>query len=158
MTAADDSAGVDDAHKRVIKGLNVSGSITASFEWKGKGKVSYSNRQHTKTETRTELVRWVAESLRPFKIVSDQGFQSPMKTGWPHYDLPLPSTVSCDIKTVFAQTHKRIVKLLQVCHDQFQFVWPNNMAHKLQEHDGKLNFATDCWTSPNHCAFMAMTV
>ena len=27
------------------------GSITASFEWKGKGKVSYSHRQHTKAET-----------------------------------------------------------------------------------------------------------
>ena len=27
------------------------GSITASFQWKGKGKVSYSHRQHTKAET-----------------------------------------------------------------------------------------------------------
>ena len=26
-------------------------SITASFEWKGKGKVSYSHCQHTKAET-----------------------------------------------------------------------------------------------------------
>jgi hypothetical protein len=32
------------------------------------------------------------------------------------------------------------------------------MAHKLQEHDGKLNFVMDCWTSPNHRVFMAMTV
>jgi hypothetical protein len=28
----------------------------------------------------------------------------------------------------------------------------------LQEYDGKLNFATDAWTSPNHRAFMATTV
>ena len=28
------------------------GSITASFQWKGKSKVSYSHRQHTKAETR----------------------------------------------------------------------------------------------------------
>jgi hypothetical protein len=27
------------------------GSITASFQWKGKGKVSYSHRQHIKAET-----------------------------------------------------------------------------------------------------------
>jgi len=27
-----------------------------------------------------------------------------------------------------------------------------------KEHDGKLNFATDCWTSPNHQAFVAVTV
>ena len=28
----------------------------------------------------------------------------------------------------------------------------------LQEYDGKLNFATDAWTSPNHWAFVATTV
>lgn len=28
----------------------------------------------------------------------------------------------------------------------------------LQEHDGELNFATDAWTSPNHKAFVAVTV
>ena len=30
------------------------------------------------------------------------------------------------------------------------------MAH--QEYDGILSFATDCWTLPNHRAFMAITV
>ena len=28
----------------------------------------------------------------------------------------------------------------------------------LQEHEGDLNFATDAWTSPNHKAFVAVTV
>lgn len=28
----------------------------------------------------------------------------------------------------------------------------------MQEYDGKLNFATDAWTSPNHKAFVAITV
>jgi hypothetical protein len=32
------------------------------------------------------------------------------------------------------------------------------MAKMLQEHKGKLNFATDAWTSPNHKAFIAVTV
>jgi hypothetical protein len=32
------------------------------------------------------------------------------------------------------------------------------MAYAPQEFDGKLNFATDCWTSPNHRAFAAVTV
>jgi hypothetical protein len=27
-----------------------------------------------------------------------------------------------------------------------------------KEYAGKLNFATDCWTSPNHWAYMAITV
>jgi len=28
----------------------------------------------------------------------------------------------------------------------------------LQEHKGRLNFTTDVWTSPNHKAFIAVTV
>jgi hypothetical protein len=28
----------------------------------------------------------------------------------------------------------------------------------LQEYDGRLNFATDAWTSPNHKAFVAISV
>ena len=28
----------------------------------------------------------------------------------------------------------------------------------MQEHDGALNFATDAWTSPNHKAYVAVTV
>jgi len=115
LAAADDAASMDDACERVVKSLNVSGLITASFERKGKGAVTYSTRQHTKAETRTELVCWVAESLRPFKIVKDRGFQSLMKTGRLHYYLPSPSTISRNVKTVFAQTRKRIAKLLQVC-------------------------------------------
>ncbi|KAF8812980.1 hypothetical protein BYT27DRAFT_7032782, partial [Phlegmacium glaucopus] len=27
-----------------------------------------------------------------------------------------------------------------------------------QKHDGKLHFATDAWTSPNHRAYVALTV
>jgi len=32
------------------------------------------------------------------------------------------------------------------------------MAKMLQEHEGKLNFTTDAWTSSNHKAFVAVTV
>lgn len=91
------------------------GSITASFERKGKGKVSYSHRQHTKAETRAEIVRWVAESMRPFSVVDDRGFRSLMKTGRPEYYIPTRSTVSRDVKEVFKKVRKRIAKMLQVC-------------------------------------------
>ncbi|KAG1835928.1 hypothetical protein DFJ58DRAFT_670163, partial [Suillus subalutaceus] len=86
-------------------------SITASFERKGKGKVMYSHRQHTRTETKAEIIRWVAESLRPFKIVKDRGFQSLMKTGQPEYYLPSPATMSCDVQLVFTRTRQRIAKM-----------------------------------------------
>jgi hypothetical protein len=112
LKAAEALANVEEARDKVVKSLNQSGSITAVFERVGKGQVTYSNRQHTRTETRTEIVRWVSESLRPFRIVCDRGFQCLMKTGRPGYYLPSPSTVSRDVKVVFAKTWKRIAKLL----------------------------------------------
>lgn len=62
-----------------------------------------------------------------------------MKTGRPKYYIPSPTTVSRDIKQVFANICKHIVKMLQ-------------------DHDGDLNFATNAWTSPNHKAFIAVMV
>ncbi|KAF8869378.1 hypothetical protein BD779DRAFT_1614497 [Infundibulicybe gibba] len=72
------------------------GSITATFERIGKGKVTYSHQQHTKAETKAEIVCWVAENAHPYNIVSDRGFRSLMKTGRPEYYIPSPSTVSHD--------------------------------------------------------------
>lgn len=62
-----------------------------------------------------------------------------MKTGRPDYYIPSPTTVSRDVKKVFVNVRNRIAKMLQ-------------------QHEGKLNFATDAWTSPNHKAFVAVTV
>jgi len=111
------------------------GSITEAFERVAKSKVTYSHRQHTTTESRcvsiphfsilvadltrtgndrAEIVRWVAESKRPFQIVNDHGFQSLMKTGRPEYHIPSMQTVSRDVKRVFVQVRKRIAKMLQV--------------------------------------------
>ena len=33
-----------------------------------------------------------------------------------------------------------------------------NDTEGLQKYDGELNFTTDAWTSPNHKAFIALTV
>jgi hypothetical protein len=63
---------------------------------------------------RAEIVRWVAESKRPFTIVNDRGFQSLMKTGRPDYYIPSAETVSRDAKMVFVRVRKRIAKMLQV--------------------------------------------
>ena len=63
---------------------------------------------------RAEIVRWVSESKRPFKIVKDRGFRNLMKTGRPEYSIPSPETVSRDVKKVFLRVRKRIAKMLQV--------------------------------------------
>src|SRR5882724_11896822 len=42
-----------DAHESVVKEIKGSGSITAAFKRKGKGKVTFSYCQHTKTEAKS---------------------------------------------------------------------------------------------------------
>lgn len=59
-------------------------------------------------------MKWVAQSLRPFSVVSDPGFLTLMKTGRPGMFIPSPSTVSRDVKMVFARTRARIAHLLRV--------------------------------------------
>ncbi|KAG2035446.1 hypothetical protein BDR03DRAFT_868183, partial [Suillus americanus] len=89
------------AQESIIEPLHTTDSIMAAFERKGKGKVTYSHRQHMKTESQAKIVRWVSESVQPFKIVEDRGFQSLMKTGWPECYIPSVSTVSCNIKLIY---------------------------------------------------------
>ena len=109
------AANIEEAREKVVGALLRDGSITAAFERKkGDSKVTYSHRPHTRAETRTEIVRWVAESQRPFKIVRDRGFQCLMKTGRPGYFIPSPKTVARDAKAIFARTRRQIAKMLQV--------------------------------------------
>ena len=122
------------ARQIVEKSLGtLNGSITAMFKLvKGGGLVTHSHRQHTRVQARyalpncpsccpraykvvsAEHVRWVAENLRPFKIVSDKRYLSLMKTGRPGYYVPSPETVSRDSKMAFVNCRKRIAKILQV--------------------------------------------
>jgi hypothetical protein len=102
VAAADGANNANEVLLTTVKGLLDPQSITAAFKRKGKGKVTFLHRQHTKTESRAETVRWVVESKRPFNIVSDRGFQSLMKTGRLEYHIPSPVTVSCDVKSVRA--------------------------------------------------------
>jgi hypothetical protein len=112
VSAADETRNINDARKALEKVKD--GSITEAFERVAKGKVTYSNRQHTTTQSRAEIVRWIAESKRPFQIVNDRGFQSLMKTGRPEYHIPSMQTVSRDVKRVFVKVRNRIANILQV--------------------------------------------
>jgi hypothetical protein len=51
VKAVTELASLGDA-RETVNGLRQTGSITAAFESKGKRKVSYSHKQHTKTETK----------------------------------------------------------------------------------------------------------
>ncbi|KAF8580966.1 hypothetical protein K439DRAFT_1316411, partial [Ramaria rubella] len=121
---ADQAKNQAKAREKVVSDYMKNGFITAAFQRSGKGRVSYSHRQHTKAETKAEIVHWVAESLRPLQTVADRGFQSLMKTGRLGYYLPSPATVAQDVKLL--------------------------ASNDSQDYNGELNFATDAWTSPNH--------
>jgi len=105
---------------------------------------------------RAKIVHWVSESLHSFKTVENQGFQSLMKTGRLEYYIPSPSTVSCDVWLVFARTHQRVAKMLQVSSNHA--LWNIHIKEPHQEYDGKISFTTDAWSSPNHWAFVAFLV
>ncbi|TFY74661.1 hypothetical protein EWM64_g9351, partial [Hericium alpestre] len=87
--AADDCKKASKAREQVVKGFLKTRSIVQAFRRTGKGTVSYSHRQHTKVETRL------------------------MKMGRPGYYIPSPSTISRDVKLVFANSHNQILKLLR---------------------------------------------
>jgi hypothetical protein len=72
-------------------------------------------------------------------IIRDRELSELLLAGRPQLSLPSPQTISRDIKASFECCHERIKTLLA-------------------EHPGRLHFATDCWTSPNHRAFVAWTV
>ena len=85
------------------------------------------------------LVKWVTKNNRPTRIIEDRELRELLLTGRPATQLPSAMTISRDIQTSFALCRDRIAKLLR-------------------EHPGKIHFATDTWTSPNHRAFVAWTV
>ena len=130
VAAADGMKDVKAAQEALGLMKNASGSITAVFNRIGKDKITYSHRQHTKTEARyalhlflkslsyslssAKIVRWVAESKCPFQIVNDRGFRSLMKTGCPDYHISSAETVSRDVKKVFVHCRQRISQMLKV--------------------------------------------
>ncbi|KAF8264388.1 hypothetical protein EI94DRAFT_1554650, partial [Lactarius quietus] len=140
VAAADMTGNIQTAREALLKQKHSKdGTITAAFEWVGKGKIMYSQRAHTNLEAHAKFVCWVTENKRPFQIVNDRAFQSLMKMGRLESYIPCAETISCDVKKAFIDARGHI-------------------ATMLQEYDGKLSFATDAWTSPNQKAYVAITV
>ncbi|KAH9045980.1 hypothetical protein EDB84DRAFT_1265619, partial [Lactarius hengduanensis] len=115
------------------------GSIFAAFARQGQEPVTVSHRAHLSEETRAHIAKWCAESSRPLSIVNDREFKVLMKAGRPGTTIPSQKTVSRDIQAAFDKCRLRVDRILK-------------------GHSGKINFATDAWTSPNHRAFVAWTV
>ncbi|HEX4019504.1 MAG TPA: hypothetical protein VHX63_00025 [Acidobacteriaceae bacterium] len=101
------------------------------------------------------IVKWVTENNRPASIVGDSELGIIMTAGRPNATVPSVSTVIRDINASFAKSREKIGKLLKVSAKSVK-----SSAHLTyyKEYPGRLHFATDAWTSPNHRAFVAWTV
>ncbi len=125
MQVAKESNDLAYTREHIVGGILRSGSITTYFERKDSEKVTYSRCAHTRIEVQTEFAKWVCQSVRLFSIVKDRGLLSLLKTGRPGYYIPSPSTVACNVKTVFSQSRNRIAKMVKVCVSSFQGMMTN---------------------------------
>ena len=113
INAACAAINVLEVHEKIIRGILKNSLITTHFQCKA-SEVTYSACQHTCTETCVKIVKWVAESLQLFCIITDPGFKMLMKTGCLGYHLLSPSTVVHDVKEVFMKTRSHVAQILQV--------------------------------------------
>jgi hypothetical protein len=102
------------------------------------------------------LVKWITENNRPVNIINDRELRDLLMAGRPSIQLPSNFTISRDINATFEKCQQHIAKLLQVCLSINNICTVTNYIP--QEHPGRVHFATDAWTSPNHRAFVAWTV
>ncbi|KAF9052599.1 hypothetical protein BDP27DRAFT_1242547, partial [Rhodocollybia butyracea] len=81
--------------------------------------------------------RWVSESAHPFNIVKDRCYRWLQREGCPEQYIPSCETVSRDVKKLYTCTKEKL-------------------AEELQAQDKEIPIVIDCWTSPNHRAWMSI--
>ncbi|KAJ3756101.1 hypothetical protein EV360DRAFT_29144, partial [Lentinula raphanica] len=86
---------------------------------------------------RVVTVRWTAESARPFVIVRDRAYRWLQKEGRANHYVPSNETVARDLKKLYLASKKQLTKELQ----DYEYLVPVEL---------------DCWTSPNHHAFISI--
>lgn len=93
----------------------------------------------TDTPNSVATARWCVESARPFTIVKDRCYKWLQREGNPNRFIPTREQVLPDVKKLYQKSKKQL-------------------ASELQEFDGELSVALDCWTSPNHRPWMSITI
>ena len=156
------------------KAAEQDGSISTLFAHNGKRPVWYLHRVHSNPEVwykyqfylllillsnthcSVHLIKRITENNWLINIINDHELRDLLMAGHPSIDLPSTTTISRDIKTSFEKCWERIAKLLQVHQTVLNILQLLILFH--QEHPGHVHFATDTWTLPNHCVFVAWTV
>ncbi|KAJ3969827.1 hypothetical protein EV361DRAFT_1034799 [Lentinula raphanica] len=84
-----------------------------------------STRPPEKEKIRVVTARWAAESMRPFRIVSDRCYQWLQKEGRPNHYVPSKETVGRDVKILYAASKEHLAEEFQV-GDWRQEVYKNS--------------------------------
>ncbi|KAJ7800236.1 hypothetical protein B0H14DRAFT_2306543, partial [Mycena olivaceomarginata] len=106
-------------------------NIFAAFSRADQRPKRAAHRVHTEAELRAHLVRWVAESNRPIRIVEDREFREILAAGRPELNIHGRHTLARDLSAAYERCRAHVQSLLE-------------------EYPGRLSFTTDAWTSPNH--------
>ncbi|KAJ3831541.1 hypothetical protein F5878DRAFT_549418 [Lentinula raphanica] len=105
-------------------------SVTSWFK-------SFSTRPPEKEKICVVTACWVAESGRSFLVVRDRGFRWLQKEGRPNHYVPSNETIAQDMKKLISRMNWGLAKVLE----DYEYLVPIEL---------------DCWTSPNHHAFMSI--
>ncbi|KAJ3967392.1 hypothetical protein EV361DRAFT_807366, partial [Lentinula raphanica] len=85
--------------------------------------------------------RWVAKSAWPFRIVQDRSYRWLQKEGRPSHYVPSKVMVARDVKKLYVACKEKLGTCPYVMHRSYSLSWPLEL---------------DCWSSPNHWAFMSI--
>ncbi|KAE9400296.1 hypothetical protein BT96DRAFT_772648, partial [Gymnopus androsaceus JB14] len=132
IKAAQESKDLSRAREAIEKfGSKKQSMLTAALRTVKGWAESFSTTPPSKENIRIVMARWVSECACPFRIVQDRGYHWLQKEGRPDRYVPSKETMSRDVKHLFEKTKEKI-------------------AVELQDYDGEIPIALDCWTSPNH--------
>ena len=62
------------------------------------------------------LAKWISQCFRPFKIVEDMELIEIFQMLYVCIQVPSVTTISRDVKEIFAMSKSSVKKLLEVCH------------------------------------------
>ena len=108
------------------------------------------------TTSSVTIVRWISESMCPFRIVKDRGLRWLCKTGQPHFYLPNDTTVAKDVKFLHDWLEHHLAEELQV--NPLNPHLDLTTLNLQQAYPGNLAYQLNCWTLLNHRAFINILV
>jgi hypothetical protein len=120
---SDGTTNLSNSSKKCDRERGVSAGTSASTRPISAGALPYSVAAH-----RTILALWCATSHRPFNIVNDKYLKTLTEFLRPGTKVPLPRTVSLDIKNIYLELSKDVRTYFKVSPTLSMLTWGTNVA------------------------------